>query len=436
MLGYRKGMLVAAVLALIVDACGTERARAPAGATSEAKETPAGFPSFNPSFGPPPGWGGPVFQLSQSYPDTLSKERPPFLDIDFMKDPGQYLMKVREYVYQGNIDRGTDSAGNTLDWIVQRNPVRTWYHMPWRDYGSRGREFVHGLTMEFPSQPHYLDPNQAAKHFTWAKAMYNPIAAYTLGQVWPDPAKGPTMSAGRFAPGSTIAKLLFTTADSTDVPEVQGTYVWQANTYANPACDTLPCPRTAQPVRLIQMDVAMKDPRAPVTQWVFGTFVYDKDAPGGSVWEKMVPLGLMWGNDPQVTSTSRDSTLQESRILQVKMFEHLGCHGRLSGPLDNPRSACMSCHMTAQFPGAAAVPPSSSACDSPANAKFWQNLAPGMPFQTFGDTTTTAFDFSMEMASSVENYMAARQHPVFSPDGRTYVLPGHQVPHQAVRREN
>ena len=68
------------------------------------------------------------------------------------------------------------------------------------------------------------------------------------------------------------------------------------------------------------MDVAIKDPRAPVTQWVFGTFVYDKDAPGGSVWEKMVPLGLMWGNDPQVTSTSRDSTLQESRILQVKMF--------------------------------------------------------------------------------------------------------------------
>src|SRR6185437_11423845 len=114
-----------------------------------------------------------------------------------------------------------------------------------------------GLTMEFPSQPHYLDPNQASKHFTWAKAMYNPIAAYTVGRVWSDPAKGPTMSAALFAPGATIAKLLFTTADSTDVPEVQGTYVWQANLYANPACDTLPCSRTVQPVRLIQMDVAV-----------------------------------------------------------------------------------------------------------------------------------------------------------------------------------
>src|SRR6185295_17378428 len=120
---------------------------------------------------------------------------------------------------------------------------------------------------------------------------------------------------------------------------------------------------------------------------------------------------------------------------QVKMFEHLGCHGRLSGPLDNSRSACMSCHMAAQFPGASSVPPSSSACDSPANAKFWRNLAPGTPFQTFGDTTSTAFDFSMEMASSVENYVVARQHPAISPDGRTYLLPGHQVPHQVVRRE-
>src|SRR6185295_1385129 len=142
-----------------------------------------------------------------------------------------------------------------------------------------------------------------------------------------------------------------------------------------------------------------------------GTFVYDKDAPGASVWEKMVPLGLMWGNDPQVTSASPDTTLRESKILKVGMFEHLGCHGRLSGPLDNPKSACMSCHMAAQFPGTSSVPSFSSACDGQANAKFWQNLAPGTPLQTFGDTVTTAFDFSMEMASSVENYVAATQRP-------------------------
>jgi hypothetical protein len=429
-------MLVVAAAALVVPACGKERSSAPAVAGAEAKVTSPGFPSYNATYTPPQGWTGPVFALSQDYPDSLSKERPPFLDIDFMKEPEAYLMKVREYVYQGNIERGTDSAGNTLDWIVQRNPVRTWYHMPWRDYGSRGREFVHGLTMEFPSQPKYLDPRQGSKHFTWAKAMYNPIAAYTLGKVWPNPAAGPTMSAALFAPGATIAKLLFTTADSTDVPEVQGTYVWQANIYTDPACDTLPCARSVQPVRLIQMDVAVKDPRAPVTQWVFGTFVYDKDARGASVWERMVPLGLMWGNDPQITSSSTDTTLKDSRILQVKMFEHLGCHGRLSGPLDNPKSACMSCHMAAQFPGANPVPAPGSACDSPANAKFWQNLPPGTVFQKFGDTTTTAFDFSMEMASSVENYMVARQHPTISPDGRTYVLPGHNVTHQVVRREN
>ena len=53
MAGYRKGMFVAVVLTLTLGACGREPERAPAGATMQAEGTPAGFPSFNPAFGPP-----------------------------------------------------------------------------------------------------------------------------------------------------------------------------------------------------------------------------------------------------------------------------------------------------------------------------------------------------------------------------------------------
>ena len=38
------------------------------------------------------------------------------------------------------------------------------------------------------------------------------------------------------------------------------------------------------------------------TGWVFSTLVYDSNASGNSVWDRMVPLGAIWGNDPNVNS--------------------------------------------------------------------------------------------------------------------------------------
>ena len=35
----------------------------------------------------------------------------------------------------------------------------------------------------------------------------------------------------------------------------------------------------------------------------FGTFIYNGNAPGATPYERMVPVGLMWGNDPGVTPT-------------------------------------------------------------------------------------------------------------------------------------
>jgi hypothetical protein len=402
------------------------------------KAPAAAFPSFSPDLGPPADWKGPVFQLSQDYPKAVTKEALPWMKIDFRTQPREYLMAVRAYAFEGNINRGNDANGNTLDWAVLTNPVRRWYHMPWRHPGNNGREFVHGLTMEFPSKPGTLDPNQKKVQNTYAVAMYGPVAAYTVGQVWSNPAGPPVMKAADFAEGALIAKLLFTTADVDDVPGVEGAYTWSANIYNDPTCTKLGCARSVRPVRLFQIDVALKDARAPKTAWVFGTFVYDKTVNGASVWDKMVPLGLMWGNDPALTAASpAGAAPQESIILKVGAYEHLGCHGRLSGPLDNAASACMSCHMAAQYPGTSPVPNTKTVkCDDPANAAFWRNLSGS---EVFAPPTTgvkaSPFDYSMEMASSVQNYMLAQKPAQFAPDGKTFTFKGERTVHHVVVRD-
>jgi len=401
----------------------------------------ATFPSYNPAFGPPAGWTGTVFQLSQDYPKQLPEhEDLPWEKYDFYKQPREFLLAVQKYVYEGNINRGKDEQGNSLDWIVQKNPVRHWYHMPWRHYGDRGREFTHGMTMEFPASAGMLMTRQKGTYNTYAVAFYNPIAAYTIGQVWPDPSQGPNLNGVIFHDGALIAKLLFTTAIESDVPQVQGAYQWNGYVYQNsPACLHQGCPRVVEPVHLFQMDIAIKDSRAPQTGWVFGTYVYkydQKDAP--SVWEKMVPLGLMWGLDPQLTSADTLARPQESIIFDVGLYEHLGCHGRLTGPLDNPNSACESCHMTAQYPGVYPLPNIKGyACDqSPQNSAYWQDLPGGKVFQLQPKDPTYALDYSMEMAAGVQNYYLGTQQAKLSRDGKTYTLKGHKAVYNVIRRQD
>ena len=63
----------------------------------------------------------------------------PWLAIDFRAQPAAYLKAVFDYVLEGN---------GEVDWVVQNNRVRTWYHTPWMHNGPKGREFVRGLTRE------------------------------------------------------------------------------------------------------------------------------------------------------------------------------------------------------------------------------------------------------------------------------------------------
>jgi hypothetical protein len=165
-----------------------------------------------------------------------------------------------------------------------------------------------------------------------------------------------------------------------------------------------------QPGYLAQFDIIVKDSlSSPKTGWVFSTLVYDLSAPGKDAWDKMVPLGAMWGNDPTVTTTGH--TLMETWInpkAPAYSTMTLGWGGRLSGPNDGAQNAiayngkgyanvadssCMSCHGPAEWdntkhqmdsfilPGTLVAPNTPQSCDAngkidPKNGQYICSPAP------------------------------------------------------------
>jgi len=144
----------------------------------------------------------------------------------------------------------------------------------------------------------------------------------------------------------------------------------------------------------------------------------------------------MWGAAPQLTSADTNGKPQESIIFDVgSLYEHLGCHGRLSGPLDNPASACMSCHMTSQYPSVSPIPNKAYACDATQNAQYWQDLQAGAIFQQQSEPTFS-LDYSQELANAVQNFFMSKGKATVSKDGKTYKLKGHKTVYQVIRRQD
>ena len=133
-------------------------------------------------------------------------------------------------------------------------------------------------------------------------------------------------------------------------------------------------------MRLLQIDIAVKDDRAGTTGWYFATYAFDRNAPGTSSWLKMVPIGLMWGNDPKGTPL-QELWINPSAPAYAKA--HLGADGRLNGPVDNRVSACLSCHSTAQAPTLADMLPTGSCASQRPN--WFRNLPGSQPFGRFDD---------------------------------------------------
>lgn len=325
--------------------------------------------------GPPPGWTGPVFELSHDYPTEDPGACPPEvctwlgIDLDFSAASptwgppwSDYLQAIFDYVKEGQ-DLSPEG------WNVTVGGETRWYHVPWMAYDPKvGREFVHGFTNErtaylsdflgydtgadddFGVHTLPLRSGQTTQEEfeSWAVGFYNPWGGYAMGGTWspegtPLMTGDPQLPAGLpFPEGTVVAKILFTTATPEQVPYLEGSPEWTADRHV----EVGGCDRAPQPVYLVQMDVAVVDERSP-TRWVYGTFGYNGTLQGASPWDRMSPLGLQWGSDPRTfpaVAEADSQPIQESVLAPVDIYEHFGCNGRLAGPVDNKLSSCLSCH--------------------------------------------------------------------------------------------
>ena len=347
---------------------------------------------------PPAGWNGPVFQLSQDYPSTMpAEEARPWEKFDPRTQYLEYCRSVLAYGYEGNVG---------VDFVVQNNPIRKWYHAPWLDAGNNGREFIHGMTMERHSRPKDLAPTQTSPWQNWAVGFYNAPGGYVIGQVWKDK-NAPDPTAASFPNGTVAMKLLFTQAPASQVPYVKDSFEWLAD--INRVTETGKAP---EKLRLLQIDIAVRDVRVP-NGWVFGTFIYNADAPGTDPLDRMVPVGLMIGNDPQAIPTN--GPLTESFINPAAHTPHLGYKDRLNGPVDNPASSCMSCHSTSQMPfpfslnlpTRSGVPPA-----KPTLADlelYFRNVPAGTPFDV--GKGYVSLDYSLQLQVGIANMLRAAPPP-------------------------
>jgi hypothetical protein len=377
-------------------------------------------------------WTGPVFVPSFAFPSTSpAAEARPWEAIGFQKDPQRYLAAILAYVLEGQ---------DVNTWRVQDNPVRKWYHVPWMGPGGRGREYVHGLTDEKESAPFVFGSRQKDCKQNWAVGFYNPVGGYTLGRIWGpvrDGTGSPDLSALPFPVGTVVAKLLYTEANAQDLDRLVGGISIDANIVkpdqATPAgqCSppatpnlpgkpSVPTARGIGKLNLLQLDVAVRDPGAnSTTGWVFGSFVFDGRIPGSDPWKKLAPIGLTWGNDPDLTDQAAAAGGAPSQSIVFSTFDFprpdgFGRHNRMNGPIDNPSSACLSCHMTAQWPNPAALFPPNTASSSDA-ACWFRNLGPTMPFNRapaagivcgsqFPTGPLAALDFSLQLVVAMRNW--------------------------------
>jgi hypothetical protein len=392
----------------------------------------------------------PIFRLKADFPKIKPGEIPAFLkDINFMTQPLDYLLAVRDYAFEGNLP----------DWDPYNNKVRSWYHIPWlhpttvgpNAYPPNGgTEGFRGLIKEAPATPFQLGPDQAGKdgnYSIYAITLVNDQAGYTLGKMWadpnnPDPRTTDARYGGGFPVGTVFAKLLFTDApQGTDkIAYLENPLQWKAYITENFWKSDK---RVVTSVNLLQMDIAVRDARAEGpgrTGWVFGTFVYNGQLNRPNKFMNLVPVGLTWGNDPEnkvnttnpfpTTETKPNPDLKETVIFVSKELppQHLGWNGRLNGPADLNTTSCMSCHITAQYPALTSLVPDGAVPDggkdppkqggSPAWMKWFQNI----PQATSMDPRAYSTDYSFQVAIALQNFFTVKSGQVQGVWANEYIL--------------
>jgi hypothetical protein len=327
-----------------------------------------------------------------------------------------YLLTLRNYAFASEPVRSLtpqltadsdyfDPAGRSVP-ATQRS--QKWYPAPRMIYGNPSqpgsREAAQGMTLERTVIVNELGGNTVAFR-NYAVAYYDARGARSYARTWDTMTPGrdtPKRAQMRFSGGALVYKLLYSAAAPSAWP--QDLLAGSLSVNIIPNANAAPIS-----VRLLQIDIAVKDERAGPTGWYFATYAYDRTVSGNSPWKKMVPVGLMRGNDPTGVP------IDESWInpgAPAYATAHLGVDGRLNGPVDNRASACMSCHSTAQAPSVANIlPPQSGAC-APQRAAWFRNLPGTQAFGRFdpeGSTcetslsgiTLTSADYSLQLGATV-----------------------------------
>ena len=388
------------------------------------------FPSYNQNYPPPNDYKNP-FELSQDYPDIFKVENYPWLNIDFKTNQVGYMESVLKYCLEGNIE---------VNFKGQDNKIRKWYHAPWlhddgryttnQEYIGNGREYIHGLTRERGTPKFEIHKNQDIELESWAVGMYNEPGGYILGKVWKSPNEKPDPKNSNFPEGTVSLKLLFTDGTIDKVPFLDGTLEWDANIYECSPASSICTKKTRvnRKVRLLQIDISVKDKRAGKSGWVFGTFMYDASKKGESVWEKMAPIGLIWGDDPSITKDLNNEgafvnnelkeTYLNAALIEDKnriytnqaYIRYHGLGGRLNGPVDNPVSSCISCHGQAGV-NDKGVPMSTG--DFSSNRQNFPLTSFNLYFTTpnggsyerlFNNEKFTTTDYSLQLSTGIKNY--------------------------------
>lgn len=347
-------------------------------------EWPHGFRTSNydyPSQMPPARW------LQVRPKEPLTKKTAP-----------AYVAAVKKF-----IERDLSGLVNDpLRWTPQQ---AGWYDMPWGGQGSpmangqidpeSGREALLGSytgqilqPISYPSDP----PKLAFQNH--AVVYYNDVAAAQLGKIWRDPFR-PDLKAAQFPEGSMVVKVEAATLTEDQWPVLKNStvsYIYRPSVESllkQP--DPTKRPAVITPMRFLQMAVRVKDSVAsPQTGWVFIAFFYDTRASGATAWDRAMPVGAMWGNDPSLNrypdGRGPNGELQQTWVannLPGFVTDGLGWGGRLAGPLDlgirhnvvtvsgkrfgtgDPKrpsdlgaSSCVSCHSSAQYPFVANLYPS------------------------------------------------------------------------------
>ena len=349
----------------------------------------------------PADWGRPYRTSNYDYPVTADstwlKKAP--RDKLTIANADKYVDALKEFL-RPSLEAMIDTPD---DW----NPNRTgWYSMPWTAEisgtdATSGREAILGsfsgqviegnsfnaraLAAVQSRSLLYTDLTVDMQNHT--VIYYDPVAATMLRKVWANPFK-PDASEAFFPEGALVIKAGAVTATPAQWPIVKDSAVWNVfrppfkSVNGPPPTSTAP---VVTPLRLLQFDAIVKDTAvSPKTGWVFITWVYDASAPGKLPWDRLVPLGAMWGNDPQFAREPEGKDpaggpLQETWInpkAPSYAIKTLGWGGRLSGPIDVSlrhnvilttgvnlqkgmhASSCLSCHGTSQYPFIANLYPS------------------------------------------------------------------------------